>query len=132
MSRIKKVIVAVMTISVLSVWFVLPNVAHAKTVTIEGRNINTSFIKSSSSAIVSISYSEGPGKVKAIVNGYAYKVANPQETKTVSDSNGYNSTPGGASASVSASTGYVFYTADSKCLYEVYINDTTYSGEISE
>lgn len=121
-----------MMVLVLSIWFASPDVAHAKTVTVEGRHINTSFTSSSSYASATISYTEGSGKVKATVNGYAYEKDDLGKTKTVSASNGFNSTPGGASASVSPPSGYRFYAADSSCSYEVYINGTTYSGTITE
>lgn len=117
-----------MMVSVLSVWFALPNAAYAKTVTVEGRNINISFTSGSSKATATISYTEGSGKVKATVNGYAYNKDNTKVTTTETASNGYNLTPGGASASVSAPSGYTFYTADSSCSYEVYINGATYSA----
>lgn len=131
-NRFKIRITAMMVVSVLALWFALPDVAYARTVTIEGRKIESSFSASSSSAAASIYYTEGTGKVTASVNGYAYSNSYPETTKKVSASNGSNPTPGGASASVNAPSGYRFYAADSSCSYEVYINGTTYSGTISD
>lgn len=128
----KKRIAVMMTVSALLSWFALPNVAHARTVTIEGRNIYTSITASVSSATATISYTEGPGQVRACVIGNARSILAPNVTMTVSGPKNSNPTPGGVSSSVNAPDGWKFYGAYSECSYEVNIIGKTYAGGISD
>lgn len=130
--RFKKRIAAIMTVSGLAIWFALPNVANAKTTTVEGRNIYTSIIVSASSATATISYTEGPGQVTARAIGDARSKLAPNVTMSVPGSESSNPTPGGVSASVGAPEGWEFYGGHSKCGYTVYINGTTYTGTIND
>lgn len=120
-----------MMVLVLSLWFALPDVAHAQTITIEGRNIYVSFTASLSSATATITYTEGSGQVEASVTGFAHFIDRPSVilSEALYD-NSSNPTPGGASAGVSAPSGCSFFSIMSSCKYEVYINGTTYKGEI--
>lgn len=131
-SRIKKRIAAMMMVSVLSLWFALPNVAHAKTVTVEGRSVHTSLLVSSSSATATISYTEGPGQVAVTLSGRACTPLNPLMSVAISEKKNSNPTPGGSSVSISAPSGYIMCFAYSLCEYDVNINGTTYSGKIPE
>ena len=129
---LKKRIAAMMTVSVLAIWFALPNVANAKTVTVEGRNIYTSLTGNLSSVTASITYTEGSGSVGASVTGYACEIGHPENVTVVSANRGPNATPGGASANVSAPSGYKFYTSNASYSYTLTIGSATYSGNISD
>lgn len=128
---LKKRIAAMMTVSVLAIWFALPNVANAQTITIEGRNIYVTLVATSSSATATITYTEGSGQVKASTQGFAHHKDTPALITPVSDSSS-NPTPGGATASISLPSGYSFISVYSSCEYEVYINGTTYKDTISD
>lgn len=129
--RLKKEFAAVMAVSVFSIWFALPNVAYAKIVTIDGRNIEATLIASSSSATATISYTEGSGQVTASLTGDAHSILAPGVSLLVPKGSS-NPTPGGASASISAPSGYKFTAVDSSSSYEVYIHGTTYKGTIPD
>lgn len=128
---LKKRIVVVIVVSTLSIWFALPNVAYAKTVTIEGRNIYATLLASSSSATATISYTEGSGQVEAYLTGEAHSIVAPGVSVYVPNGSS-NPTPGGASASISALSGYKFTAVNSSCSYEVHIHGTTYKGTIPD
>lgn len=130
--RIKKGIAAMTMVSVLSMWSAMPNAAYAKSITIEGKTINTSLTGGAGSVTATISYTQGPKSVSASVTGYACDKNHPEKTTSVSASDGPNATPGGASAGVSAPSGYRFYAANSSCGYTVIINGTTYEGTITD
>ncbi|MCM1190924.1 MAG: hypothetical protein NC123_00410 [Butyrivibrio sp.] len=130
MVRIKKRIAAMMMVSALSVWFALSNVAYAQTLTIEGRNIYTSLTVSSSSATVTISYTEGPGQVWASVTGEAINKLIPTMGTSVQGGRNSNPTPGGVSSSVDAPNGWKFTGASSWCDYQLDINGTIYKNGI--
>lgn len=132
MSRSKKRVAAMMMVSALSLWFALPNVAHAKDITIEGRTIHTYLTGNSSSATATISYTEGPGQVKVRVTGYARDILDPNRLSSKSGPENSNPAPGGASSNVSAPNGCEFYRATSACWFDVYINGITFSGPISD
>lgn len=132
MSRIKKRVAAMMMVSVLSLWFALPDVAHAQTVTVEGRTVHTYLTVSSISATATISYSEGPGQVKARVTGHARSILAHNVTASARGPENSNPTPGGVNSSVDAPDGWRFESASSWCKYEVYINDIKYEGNISD
>lgn len=131
-SRIKKRIAAVMMVSVLLVWFALPNVACAKTVTVEGRNITATLTGSSSSATATIYYTEGSGQVVAYITGFPHYIEKPSILADAVHNESSNPTPGGASASVSAPDGCTFLFVLSSSRYTVYIDGTKYEGTIPD
>lgn len=132
MSRIKKRITAMMMVSVLSLWFASPDVAHAQTVSIEGRSVHTNLTANSSSVTATIYYTEGSGQVWARAKGDAYNLLDRNEVALVIGPENSNPTPGGVSASVGVPDGWRFRYAYSECRYELYINGTTYTGSISD
>ena len=129
---LKKRIVAMMTVSVLTIWFALPNMAYAKTVTIEGRTISATLTGNSSSATATISYTEGSGQVKADLTGYPHYIESPSIMADPVHNSSSNPTPGGASASISASLWCDFLIVISASEYTVYINGTTHKGTIDD
>ncbi len=131
-NRFKKRIAAMMTVSALAIWFALPNMACAKTVTIEGRNIYATLTGNSSSATATISYTEGSGQVTAGITGFAHYNESPSIMATPVHNSSSNPTPGGASASVSAPSGCSFFTVFSASEYAVYINGSLRNGTIED
>lgn len=129
---LKKRIAAMMTVSVLAIWFALPNVANAETLTIEGRHIYTYITVSASSATATISYTEGPGQIYATITGEKRNNLFPTMIGTVPGPRNSGSTPGGVTSSVTAPDGWSFYGANATYEYELSINGTTYKGMIPE
>ena len=119
-NRIQKRITAVMMVSVLSIWFAVPNAAYAKTITVDGNKVITGSLSGSSSRVTaSTAYTAGSGSVEVSVTGYACGKENPSQLKQVSAGDGPRSTPGSASAGVNAPYGYRFYEARSTHKYNI-------------
>lgn len=124
-----KRIMAMMAASVLSLWFASPDIAQAKTIQIEGRNINMTLTASPSTAIATISFTEGSGQVKVCVTGQARSLVAPNVTMSIPGPLNSNPTPGGVSSTVSALEGWKFEGASAQYGYDLDINGTRYSGE---
>lgn len=118
-SRIQKRITAVIMVSVLSIWFAVPNAAYAKTITVDGKTITGSLSGNSSRVTASTAYTGGSGSVEVSVTGYACGKDDPNQHTSVSAGDGPRSTPGSASAGVSAPNGYRFYEARSIHKYNI-------------
>ncbi|MCM1220219.1 MAG: hypothetical protein NC548_37595 [Lachnospiraceae bacterium] len=128
--RLKKVIVAMSMASMLSLCM-LPYTVQAKTIAIGNKTVSVSLSGSSSKVTAVTSYTQGPGSVAVSVTGYACDKTDASKTKPVSASAGPNSTPTGVSASVSAPSGYRFYSASSVHTYTVDGASGTYRDSIN-
>lgn len=128
--KIKITITVITMVSVLAIWFALPNTAQAKTITIGGADLYYSLGGSASSVTATVSFTQGSGSLNVSVTGYAYNIADPEITKRISNS-ARCSIPSGTSASI-GETGYRFYSANAAYAYDITLGGNNYKGTTSD